>query len=85
MGMRTCSGKVYHPDKSDIDMDLNASLSDITLLTYYLILEIIKTLEEIKDQMNTLGQRMDKIEVKRRDRGVMKTVNSTNAERIKST
>jgi len=67
--MHTCSGKVYHPDKPNKDMDPNASSSDINLLTDYLILEILKTLEKIKPQMNTLGQRMDILEIERRDRG----------------
>jgi len=67
--MRTSSGRVYHPDKSNIDMDPNASSSDITSPTNYLIPEVLKTLEEFKAQMNTFGQRMDMIEVERRDRG----------------
>ena len=56
--MRTRSGKVYHPDKLNIDMHLNASSFDITSPIDYLISKILITLEVIKAQMNTLGQRM---------------------------
>ena len=66
-------------------MDLNASSSDITSPTNYLILEILKILKEIKVEMNTLGQKMDKLEVEYHDHVVMKSVNSTNAERREST
>jgi len=52
--MRTRSGKVYDPVEPNTDMDLNAS-SSITSPTDYITLEILKTLEEIKAQMNTLG------------------------------
>jgi len=48
-------------------MNPNASSSDITSPTDYMTLEILKTLEEIKAQMNTLGQRMDRLEVERHD------------------
>jgi len=46
--MRTHSGRVYNPEKLNIDMDPNASSSDITSPTYYITHEILKALEEIK-------------------------------------
>jgi len=67
--MRTRSGKVYHPDKPNIDIDPNASLSSITSPTEYLTLKILKTLQEIKVQINNLDQRMDMLEVEHRDGG----------------
>ena len=66
--MRTCSGKVYHLDKPNIDMNPNAFSSGITSPTYSLVPGILKTLEEIKAQVNTLGQRIDRIEVGHRGR-----------------
>jgi len=42
--MRTRSGKVYYPDKPNMDMDPNASSSGITSPTGYVIPEIFKTL-----------------------------------------
>ena len=65
--MRTRSGKVYYPNKPNTDMDPNAFLSGISS-TYYFTPKILKILEEIKTQMNTLDQRMDVIEVERRGR-----------------
>jgi len=65
--MRTRSGKVYDPVEPNTDMNPNVSSSSITSPTDYMTLEIFKTLEEIKAQMNTLGQRMDRLEVKRHD------------------
>ena len=56
--MRTHSGKVYDLVEPN-NMDPNASSSGITSPTDYMTLEILKTLEKIKAQMNTLGQRMD--------------------------
>jgi len=50
-------------------MDLNTSSSSITAPTNYLIPKILKTFKEIKAQMNTLGQRMNMLEVEHRDRG----------------
>ena len=67
--MRTRSGKVYHPDKSSVDMNPNAFSSGITSSTNYYIPEILKTIEKIKAQINILDQRMDRIKVEYRDRG----------------
>ena len=64
--MLTCGGKVYHSDKLSIDMDPNASSSSITSSTDSFIPEILKTLQEIKAQVNIFVQRMDRIEVERR-------------------
>ena len=50
-------------------MDHNASSSGITSPTDYITLEIFKSFEEIKAQMNTLGQRMDMLEMERHDGG----------------
>jgi len=55
--MRTRSGKVYDPVEPNTDMDPNASSSGITTLRDYVTLEILKTLEKIKAQMNILGQK----------------------------
>ena len=66
--MCTRSGKVYYSDKLTIDMDPNSSPSGITSPTDSLIPENFKTLNEIKTQVNTLSQRMNMIEVKRRGR-----------------
>jgi len=70
--MHTHSDKVYNPDKPNIDMDPNTSSSGITSPTDYLIPKILKILEKIKAQLNTLDQRINikaQIEVERRDRG----------------
>ena len=67
--MHTRSGKVYDSVERNTDMDPNASSSYITSPIYYLTPEILKILEEIKTQMNTLGQRMDRLEVEYRDGG----------------
>jgi len=75
--MGTRNGRVYNPEKSNTDMDPNASLSGITSLTDYLTPKILKTLKKIKAQMNTPGQRMDRLKVERYNEGVMKSVNST--------
>ena len=66
--MRTRSGKVYYPNKPNTDMDPNAFLSGISS-TYYFTPKILKILEEIKTQMNTLDQRMDMLEVECCDGG----------------
>jgi len=50
-------------------MNPNASSSGITSLADYITLKILKTFEEIKAQMNTLGQRMDMLEVEPHDGG----------------
>jgi len=55
----------------------------ITSLTDYITPEILKVLEEIKAQMNTLGQRMDMWEIM--VEVIMKSVNSIIAKRRKST
>ena len=65
--MRTRSGKVYDPVEPNTDMNPNASSSGVTSPTDHGTLEILKTLEKIKAQMNTLGQRMDRLEVERHD------------------
>ena len=65
--MRTRSDKVYDPVEPNTGMDPNVSSPGITSPTDYMTLEILKTLEEIKAQMNTLGQRMDRLEVERHD------------------
>ena len=65
--MHTRSGKVYDRIEPNTDMDPNASSSGITSSTDYMTLEILKTLKEIKAQMNTLGQRIDRFEVERHD------------------
>jgi len=57
--MCTRSGEVYNSEKPNTDMDPNASSSGITSPTDYITHEILKVLEKIKAQMNTLGQRMD--------------------------
>ena len=54
--MRTRSGKVYDLVEPNTNMDPNASSSGITSPTDYMTLEILKALEKIKAQMNTLGQ-----------------------------
>ena len=65
--MHARSGKVYDPVEPNTDMNPNASSSGITSPTDYITLEILKTLEEIKAQMNALGQRMDRMELERHD------------------
>ena len=65
--MCTRSGEVYNSEKPNTDMDPNASSSGITSSIDYMTLEIFKTLKEIKAQMNTLGQRMDRLEVEHHD------------------
>ena len=82
--MRTHSGKVFHPDKPSRYMDLNASSSGITSPSDHITLEILKTLEELKAQMNTLGQRMDRLKVKRHDgaRNEERQLNNRREERI---
>ena len=82
--MRTRNGKVYDPIEPNTDMNPNASSSGITSPIDYATLEILKTVEEIKAQMNTLGQKMDMLDVESRDGGHNERVNSTNAERRES-
>ena len=65
--MRTRSGRVYDLVEPNTDMNPNASSSGITSPIDYMTLEILKTLEEIKAQMNALGQRMDRLELERHD------------------
>ena len=60
--MRTRSAKVSHPNKHSIDMAPIASSSGITSPTDFLIPEILKI-----RPVNTLGQRINMIEVERRD------------------
>ena len=67
--MRTRSGKVYYPDKPNTDMDPNSSSSGIISPTNYITPEIFKTLEEIKAQMNTFDQRIDRLDIEHRDGG----------------
>jgi len=62
-------------------MNPNASLSGITSPTDYMTLEILKTLEEIKAQMYTLGQRIDRLELEHMMALVMKSVNLIIVER----
>ena len=80
--MRTRSGRVY--DLVEPNMDPNASSSGITSPTDYMTLEILKTLEEIKAQMNALGQRMDRLELERHDdsRNEERQLNNRREERI---
>ena len=65
-------------------MDPDASSSGVTSPTDYMTLEILKTLEEIKAQMNTLGQRMDRLELERPDnsRNEERQLNNRREERI---
>ena len=82
--MCTRSGRVYDPVEPNTDMHPNASSSGITSPTDYMTLENFKTLEEIKAQMNTLDQRMDRLEVKRHDgaRNEERQLNNHREERI---
>jgi len=66
--MHTRSGKIYNPEEPNTYMDLNSFSSDITSPTDY-ITPIFKALEKLKAQINTLGQRMDRLEVERHDGG----------------
>ena len=79
--MRTRSGKVYNSEESNTDMDPNASSSGVTSLTDYIIPKILKALKKIKAQMNTLDQRMDRLEVEVMMEVIMKSVNSIIAKR----
>ena len=81
--MRTRSGKVYDPVEPNTDMDPN-TFSSIISPTYYMTLEILKTLEKIKTQMNTLGQRMDRLEVDNMIELVMESIKSIIAEKRES-
>ena len=81
--MSTRSGKVYDPVEPNTDIDPNAS-SFITSLTNYITPEILKTLEKIKAQLNTIGQRMDKLKIERHDggRNEERQLNNRREERI---
>jgi len=83
--MHIRSGRAYNPEKPKTDMGPNASSYGITSSADYLTSEILRVLEKIKAQMNTLGQRMDRLEVKRHDGGHNKERQLNNAERREST
>ena len=83
--MHTCSGRVYNPQKPNTNIDPNAFSFGINSPTDYITPEIFKALEKIKAQMNTLGQRIDRLEVERHDgsRNEERQLNQRREKRIK--